>query len=298
MVLLNIAGGVALILFGIRFLRKGLERLLGHGLYAWLERMAQQPAKAAVAGAAFGTIAPSSTAQTLLTLQLLNAGKLTAESTLGFLLGANVGITVTVQLIAFRFFDYYSVFLVGGLVCFQYFKSETVRGVGQTVLGLGFIFLAMSLTSDAARVLATDHDFQTILGVLVHHQVWLVLFAGLLTLCTQSSTAAIGLSLALGEGGAVSLPVLLPVVLGANLGLGLTSLLAGFSTWEGRRLAAANLFLKCSLIALLLAFYPQVEAFVAASPGHLARQTANFHTAFNLVVMLVGVLFLPRRSAA
>jgi phosphate:Na+ symporter len=289
MVLLNIAGGVALILFGIRFLRKGLERLLGHGLYAWLERMAQRPAKAAVAGAAFGTIAPSSTAQTLLTLQLLNAGTLTAESTLGFLLGANVGITVTVQLIAFRFFDYYAVFLVGGLVCFQYFKSETVRGIGQTVLGLGFIFLAMSLTSDTARVLATDHDFQTILGVLVNHQVWLVLFAGLLTLCTQSSTAAIGLSLALGEGGAVSLPVLLPVVLGANLGLGLTSLLAGFPTWEGRRLAAANLFLKCSAIALLLAFYPQVEAFVAASPGSLARQTANFHTAFNLVVMLVGV---------
>ncbi|MEO6568623.1 MAG: Na/Pi cotransporter family protein, partial [Opitutaceae bacterium] len=59
MVLLNIAGGVALILFGIRFLRKGLDRLLGHGLHGWLERMAQRPAKAAVAGFAFGTIAPS-----------------------------------------------------------------------------------------------------------------------------------------------------------------------------------------------------------------------------------------------
>jgi phosphate:Na+ symporter len=291
MVLLNIAGGVALILFGIRFLRKGLERLLGHGLHDWLERMAQRPAKAAVAGFAFGTIAPSSTAQALLALQLLNAGKLSAASMLGFLLGANVGITITVQLIAFRFFDYYALFLVGGLVCFQYFKSENVRGAGQSVLGLGFIFLAMALMSQSAQGMAADRDFQTIMGVLVHHRVLLVLFAGVLTLCTQSSTAAIGLALALGESGAVGLPILLPVVLGANLGLGLTSLLAGFSTWEGRRLAAANLFLKCSAIAVLLAAYPSVEALVAASPGSLARQTANFHTAFNVVVMLVGVMF-------
>src|SRR4051794_37989477 len=112
MVLLNIAGGVALILFGIRFLRKGLDRLLGHGLYLWLERLVQRPAKAAAAGFAFGTVAPSSTAQTLLTLQLLNAGKLSTESMLGFLLGANLGITVMVQLIAFRLFDYYAPFIV------------------------------------------------------------------------------------------------------------------------------------------------------------------------------------------
>lgn len=291
MVLLNIAGGVALILFGIRFLRKGLDRLLGHGLHAWVERMAQRPWTAAVAGCAFGTIAPSSTAQTLLTLQLLNAGKLAAGSMLAFLLGANVGITVTVQLIAFRVFDYYALFLVVGLVCFQYFKSETVRGAGQSVLGLGFIFLAMTLASEAAAVLAVDHDFQTVLGVLVHHRLWLVVFSALLTLCTQSSTAAIGLALALGESGAIALPVLLPAVLGANLGLGLTSLVAGFPTWEGRRLAAANLLLKCSAIVLLLALFPYVEAGVGASPGSVARQTANFHTGFNLAVMAVGVMF-------
>jgi phosphate:Na+ symporter len=289
MVLLNIAGGVALILFGIRFLRKGLERLLGHDLHAWLERMAQRPAKAAVAGFAFGTIAPSSTAQTLLTLQLLNAGKIAADSMLGFLLGANVGITVTVQLIAFRFFDYYAAFLVVGLVCFQYFKSETIRGIGQSVLGLGFIFLAMSITSGAARDLAANADFHTVMGVLVRYRLLLVLFSAVLTLCTQSSTAAIGLALALGESGAVGLSILLPAVLGANLGLGLTSLVAGIRTWEGRRLAAANLVLKGTAIVLLLAFYPQIEALVAASPGSLSRQTANFHSGFNVLVMLAGI---------
>jgi phosphate:Na+ symporter len=291
MVLLNIAGGVALILFGIRFLRKGLDRLLGHGLHGWLERMAQRPAKAAAAGFAFGVVAPSSTAQTLLTLQLLNAGKLSAASMLGFLLGANLGITVMVQLIAFRFFEYYALFLVAGLVAFQFMKSENVRGVGQAVLGMGFIFLAMNLIGTAARSLTGDPDFETILGVLVHHRVLLVVFAAAMTFLTQSSTATIGLALALGEAGAAGLDLLLPVVLGANLGIGLTSLAAGFSTWAGRRLAAANLLLKTAAIVGALALFPWLESALARSPGSLSRQGANFHTVFNLVVVFVGVAF-------
>jgi phosphate:Na+ symporter len=291
MVLLNIAGGVALILFGIRFLRKGLDRLLGHGLHAWLERMAQRPAKAAVAGFAFGAVAPSSTAQTLLTLQLLNAGKLSAGSMLGFLLGANLGITVMVQLIAFRFFDYYSLFIVAGLVAFQFMKAELLRGLGQAVLGMGFIFLAMHLISVAAAGLTADPDFGTIMGVLIRHRLLLVIFAAALTVVTQSSTATIGLALALGEVGVAGLALLMAVVLGANLGIGLTSLMAGFSSWAGRRLATANLLLKVGAVALALIFFHALEAGLSALPGSLARQAANFYTALNLVVVLVGVAF-------
>lgn len=291
MVLLNIAGSVALILFGIRFLRKGLERMLGHALHAWLERMGRRPWTAAFAGFVFGTVAPSSTAQTLLALQLLNAGRMPAESMLGFLLGANVGITITVQLIALRFFDYYSLFLVVGLVGFQAFKSETIRGAGQSLLGLGFIFLAMRVGGEAARVLSSDQDFLTILGVLSHHHTLLVVFAALLTLATQSSTAAIGLALALGQTGVLALDVLVPVVLGANMGLGLTSLMAGMGTWEGRRLATANLVLKGAVVLVCLALFSQIVALVGAMPGTLERQTANFHSLFNILVMGVGVCF-------
>jgi phosphate:Na+ symporter len=289
MVLLNIAGSVALILFGIRFLRKGLERMLGHSLHAWLERMGRYPVTAALAGFVFGTVAPSSTAQTLLTLQLLNAGKLSAEAMLSFLLGANVGITVTVQLIALRFFDYYSLLLVAGFIGFQAFKSETIRGAGQSLLGLGFIFLAMRVGGEAAHALSGNEDFVTILGILAHHHTLLVLFSAVLTLATQSSTAAIGLALALGQTGIVSLEVLLPVVLGANLGLGLTSLMAGLGTWQGRRLAIANLVLKGAVIVVCLAAFPTVLKLTGLMPGSLERQTANVHTLFNLVTMVLGL---------
>lgn len=291
MALLNIAGGVALILFGIRFLRKGLERLFGHQFYAWIERRARRPWMAAIAGLAFGTVAPSSTGQTLAALQLMRAGKLATDSVLGFLLGANLGITITVQLIALRIFDYYALFIVTGLICFLGFKREAVRGAGQSALGLGFIFLAMEVTTKAAAVITTNPDFATILGVVVHYRPLVIIFAAALTLALQSSTATIGLAFALGTTGVATYDLILPTILGANLGIGLTSLLVGLSTWEGRRLAAANLLLKAGVVALVLAVFPLVESWVAQSPGTLVAQGANFHTAFNLVATLLGIAF-------
>jgi len=292
MTLLNIAGGVALILFGIRFLRKGLERLFGQQLYAWIGRTVRHPWQAASAGLAFGAVAPSSTAQTLVSLELLRSGRLSSASVLAFLLGANLGITFTVQLIALRIFDYFSVFIVAGLLCYEGFKSETIRGIGQVLLGLGFIFLAMEVTGRAAAELTRNPDFNSILAILVHYRVLVVLFAAALTLTMQSSTATLGLALALAIGGTglAEFNLLLPVVLGTNLGIGLTSLLAGFRTWEGRRLAAANLVLKGGVIALCLANFPAIETLVAKSPGDITRQSANFHTGFNLLVTLAGVV--------
>jgi phosphate:Na+ symporter len=289
MVLLNIAGGIALILFGIRFLRKGLERLLGFGLHAWLERMTRRPWRAAVAGMCFGGVAPSSTAQTLLTLQMTKAGQLSRESSLGFLLGANAGITLTVQLIALRVFDFYALFLLAGVIGFQAFRSEGVRGAGQSLLGLGFIFLAMSIVSDAARQLAAAPDFSEALRLLGDHRVLLVVFSAVFTLCAQSSTATLGLALALAATGKASLALLLPVVLGTNIGIGLTSLVAGYSTRDGRVLAAGNLAVKGLLVVAGLVGFSELVEFIAKTPGDLPRQAANAHTAFSLLAVVIGV---------
>jgi phosphate:Na+ symporter len=290
MALLNIAGGVALILFGIRFLRKGLERLFGRELYEWIERKGQRPWMAAFVGLAFGAVAPSSTAQTLVALQLLRVGKLPAQAALGFLLGANLGITITVQLIALRIFEYYSLFIVVGLICFLGFKAEKIRGMGQSCLGLGLVFLGMTVTTQGATVVAGNSDFITILGVLVRYKLFTVIFAALLTFVMQSSTATIGLSLAIAGTGAMNLNLVLPVILGTNLGIGLTSLVAGFQTWDGRRLAGANLLLKTAAVILALAGFPLIESWVAASPGGIVHQAANFHTGFNVLVAVFGVV--------
>jgi phosphate:Na+ symporter len=290
MALWHIAGGVALMLFGIRFLRRGLERVFGHALHAWIERMSSNRGTAAIAGLAFGSVAPSSTAQTLLTMQLLNAGKLPAERMLVFLLGANVGITVTVQLIAFRFFEYNALLLISGVALYLWPKSESWRGAGQTLLALGFIFLAMQLISEAAGTLARNPDFETLMQLFSTHPVVLVLFAAVLTFATQSSTAVIGLVIALANAGTCTHATVLPVVLGANLGLGLTSLVAGWETLAGKRLAIANLALKLAVLVPLVVFLPAVTVWVEAMPGDVARHAANFHTTFNVIVALAGAM--------
>ncbi len=291
MVLLNIAGGVALILFGIRFLRKGLDRIAGDRIYRWTETMQKRRGACLLAGFSFGAVAPSSTAQTLFTLQLLNAGRLSGDRLLLFLLGAGIGITITVQLIAFQVFDYYALFLVLGLAAFQYGRSELVRGIGQTLLGLGFVFLAMMLLSSSAHVLAADADFTTIMAVVTHHRMALVFGAALVTLAMQSSTASIGLVLALGEAGAVDLPVVLAVVIGTNLGLGLTSLFAGWGTLEGRRLTLTNMLLKCLVAAVALLAFDSLVRLMASLPGSLTRQGANLHTGFNVAAAGLGLVF-------
>ncbi|HEY9249084.1 MAG TPA: Na/Pi symporter, partial [Rariglobus sp.] len=269
MVLIDIAGGVALILFGIRFLRKGLDRLAGERIHRWTATLQKRRGASLLAGLAFGTVAPSSTAQTLFTLQLLHAGRLAGDRLLLFLLGAGIGITATVQLISFHLFDYYAVLLVLGLIGFQYGRSETIRGAGQTLLGLGFVFLAMVLTGSAARMLTVDADFQTVMGVVSHYRLALVVFAALVTVLMQSSTASIGLVLALGEAGAVDLPVVVAVVIGTNLGLGFTSLIAGWGTLPGRRLTAANLLLKGAVAAAALAAFGPLLRLLETLPGSL-----------------------------
>jgi phosphate:Na+ symporter len=291
MVVLNICGGIALILFGIRFLRKGLDRVFGHRLHAWLENTGQHPWKAAAAGGLFGTLAPSSTAQTLLTLQLLKSGRLAPQSMLVFLLAANAGISVTVQLIAIRVFDYYSVLLLAGIVGFQFLRSETLRGIGQSLLGLGFLFLAMSIISKSAQEMAREREFLTVLSILSDHRLLVMVFAAGFTFVAQSSTATIGLGLALAATGQVSLQMLIPIVLGANLGIGLTSLAAGYSTLEGRALAWMNIALKGLLIAATLFFFHPLLGWVQNTPGDVSRQAANFHTGFGLIAVLVALVF-------
>ncbi len=289
MIFIDIAGGVALILFGVRFLRKGFERIPGQGLHGWIERMARRPGRATLGGAAVGAVAPSSTAQTLLSIQLVKSSRLPVEWVLPFLLGADIGITTSVQLIALHLYDLYPLFLVAGLIGFQFCRRELLRGIGQIILGLGFIYLAMSVMGEAAHALSADKEFAVGFAVLPRHRLLLVLFAALLTFVMQSSTATIGLALAFAEAGGSALPLMLPVVLGANLGIALISGAVGWPTAEGRQLAAGNIALKSLGIVLALWFFGPLAELWARMPWGVARQSADFHTAFNLAVALVGI---------
>lgn len=290
MVFFQIAGGIALTIFGVRFLRKGLDRLFGGRLVAWLSGMTQQRWKAFASGTVVGTLAPSSTALSLITLQMLNAGQLTAERMLAVMLGANVGITVTVQLLAFHIQDYAGLFILAGVLGFQFLNREILRGIGQCLLALGFIFLAMKLIGEGAMALAAHPESREWLRLFDGHPVLTFLFVSGLTVFVQSSTASIGFAIGLTASGLFSAGLLVPWVLGANIGIGLTGLAAGWNSLEGKRLATANLLAKLIVALPLLLIPPVADWLFQILPGSLPREIAMFHLGFNLVT---GLIFVP-----
>lgn len=290
MIFLQIAGGVALVIFGVRFLRKGFDRLFGGQLVIWLSGLTEHRWKAFGAGTVVGALAPSSTAISMVTIQMMNAGQLSARRMLALLLGANMGITITVQLIALRLQDYAGAFILLGVLGFQFLRREKLRGTGQCLLAFGFIFLAMQMIGDGAEQLNALPEMGEWVRLLGRHPLLVFLIVSLFTLAVQSSTASIGFAMGLGASGLFGPRLMVPWILGASVGIGLTSLIAGWSTLEGRRLAVANLLAKLPL-ALPLVLWPGLaESVFALMPGPIMSQSAMFYTGFNLAV---GLVFVP-----
>ncbi len=287
MLVLNILCGVALILFGTRFLRKGLDRLFGQSLVRWLQSLAGHRGKAFLAGIVAGVGTPSSTAVSLVAVQMLSSGQLTAERMLAIFLGANVGITAPAQLLAFRVQDYAPAFILVGVVGFQFLQRNLFRGIGQCLLALGFLFLAMKMIGEATRSIAPAGDVGILLHLLASHTWILMVFAGLVAFGLQSSTAALGLGIGLASGGHFSFEAMLAWVLGANLGIALTTLVTGWGSLEGRRLATANILVKGIAAMGLMFLLPAWKPAVQSTPAVLAAQSVHFHTLFNLGVGLV-----------
>src|SRR6202050_1658929 len=295
MALINLVSAIILILLGMRYLRKGLDRLFGNQLVDWLQETAKNRYKAFFSGMVAGLISPSSSAIAVLSVQILNQSTLTAGRMLAVVLGANVGLTVIVQLITFDLQDFAGAFIVAGGIGFLCLQGAIFRGTGQIFLGLGFVFLAMSIIANTGKLAASSQDMKVLFSI-VEHYPWLVFVStGLLALALQSSTACIGLGIGLAKGGLVSGAALVPWVLGANLGIGLTMMIAGWASIEGRRLALASIILKGFAALLILVTGSQFAAYLmTALPGGIDRNAANLNTLFNLII---GLCTLPALSA-
>lgn len=293
MALLNLTSAIILILLGMRHLRKGLDRLFGSQLVDWLQNTARNRYKAFLAGIVAGVISPSSSAIAVLSVQMLNQTALTAGRMLAVVLGANIGLTVIVQLITFDLQEFAGIFIVVGGIGFLFLNRAMFRGTGQIFLGLGFIFLAMSTIGNAGKLAAGSQDMRLLFSVIDHYP-WLVFVsAALLALALQSSTACIGLGIGLAKGALVSGATLIPWVLGANFGIGLTMMIAGWASIEGRRLAMASILLKSLFALLILIGGPAVISYLMTIlPGGIDRQAANLNTFFNVVIAICALPLL------
>jgi phosphate:Na+ symporter len=291
MTLLALFGGLALLLYGMQLIGEGLQRAAGGHLRQLLTRMTRTRLAAVASGALVTAIIQSSSATTLMLIGFVSTGLLTFPQSLGVILGADIGTTVTVQLLAFRVQEL-SLLLVGvGFALVFFSRRGLLKSLGQVVLGFGFIFLGMKVMNDGLAPLADNELTRQVLVALAGNQFLALLVGAGLSASMASSAATIGLTLSLGQQGLLPLAAAIPVVLGANIGTCATALAASMrSSSDARRVAMAHIAFKVLGVALVLPFIGPLTHLVALTSVDPARQIANTHTFFNVAI---SALFLP-----
>jgi len=292
---INLIGGILLILLGLRLLRKGFGRLLGGDLIDWLQDFTRTRPRSLIGGTAAGTIMPSSTAMALLSVDMTRDGKMPWPNVLAVLLGAQLGITVLIQVLSFNLQEYAGLFLAVGGGLFLFVERSGPKGIGQALLAFALMLLGMGFISDAASSVGSDPAIENLFAALAELPLLFLFGALVLTLLVQSSTASIAVALGLAASGQMDLHMLLLWVIGANIGLCLTVLVAGWGRTDGRRLGLAVLLIKLPLAVLVIALLGSLpDAILADLPGSLQQQAAWTHTLFNLLacaaVLVAGKL--------
>jgi phosphate:Na+ symporter len=219
-----------------------------------------------------------------------SAGLLTLRQTIGVILGADVGTTVTVQLLAFDLLELSPIVVFIGWFLYVTNKGD-VRYFGQAILGFGFLFLGMKLVRDGTAPLASSPLFADLLRALTDQPLLLVLLAAMFTALVRSSAAVIGLALSLATAGLMPLVGAIPVIFGANMGTAATAVLAAIGqNAEARRVAAAHAAFKVIGVVIFFPFIAPFADLVRDTAPDVPRQIANAHTIFNVALAL---LFLP-----
>lgn len=282
-VLAGIAGGLVLFLAGMRLMTRGLEEAAGADLRRVLERVIGVPIQGLVAGAALTAVVQSSSAVSLMVIGLIDAGLVTLREGVGVILGANIGTTVTVQLISFRLEELALPAAAAGLGLLLAAPRRRWRALGLALIGFGLLFAGMDVMSRASVPMQGMPRAAGVLAGMGRYPLLGVFAGAAFTGVIQSSSAAIGLAISLAESGLLDLRGAIGIVLGANIGTCGTAILGALGAGlAARRLAAAHVLLNViGVAATLLILEPFVDlaAGTAAGVGH---QIANAHTMFNI----------------
>jgi len=292
MVLFNLLGGVSLLLYGMRLAGEGLQAAAGVRLRQWLGTLTDRRLMGVAVGVVVTAVIQSSSATTVMLVGLASAGFMSLQQTLGVILGADVGATLTVQLIAFHALDY-ALLLIGLAVPMMYVsRRKQINYLGQVLLGFGLIFLGMKLITETAGPLRGSPLFQEVLLSMVGAPLMVILLSLAFTAVIQSSSGTIGIALAFASQGVVPLMLAIPIVIGANIGTSGTALLSSVgANAEARRVAVAHALFKIIGAVLIYPFIPWFAWGISLLGGDISRQIANAHTIFNVGIVAVLIPF-------
>ena len=292
-VLFALLGGTALLLFGVRFVGEGLQRALGSRLRHVLSTLTGNRIKALAVGAGVTAVLQSSSATTVMLVGFASAGLLTLRQTIGVILGADIGTTITVQLLAFNILGFAPLVVFLGWLLYTAFAGR-VRYIGQGILGFGFLFLGMKLIADGTLPLQRSSLAVQMFTALVSQPFILLLLAAVFSALVRSSAATIGIALSFAAGGLMNLDGAMAIIFGANIGTAASALLASVgANAEARRVALAHAVFKVVGVAIFLPFSIAFADLVRMTTSDPQRQIANAHSLFNLIGALLFLPFTP-----
>lgn len=289
---LGLLGGLAVFLYGASIMSDSLQEVAGDRMKSVLAKMTTNPLAGLLTGCLVTTVLDSSSLTIILVIGLVHAGALSFQQSLAVILGSNIGTTISSQLFAISVDKYSPILLVAGLLAILLGRSKPIEQYGRVVFSIGLVFFGLHLMGEAMKPLAESRSFEAWMHNLDNPIRGVLAGAGG-TALIQSSSAMMGIIIKLAGTGVMSLPAGVSVMLGAEVGTCLDTLLA--SMGRNREAVRAGVFHLCFnivTVALGLLLYQQLAQAAAWLPsgGSVSRQIANAHVLFNTAGAL---LFLP-----
>ena len=285
-------GGLGLFIYGMRIMGEGLEGAAGDRLKSLLELLTRNRFLGVIVGALVTAIIQSSSATTVMVVGLVNAGIMDLSQAIGVIMGANIGTTVTAQLIAFKLTKLALPAIGLGTIIVIFGRNKIQRYIGQVVLGFGLLFFGMQTMETALKPLAKLPEFVNFMTSFSKTPILGVIAGFLTTGLVQSSSATIGILQALASQGIVNMSIALPILFGDNIGTCVTALLSSIGTnITARRAAVFHLTFNVVGTLVFLLILPVVEMAVSLTSADPVRQIANAHTLFNVTNTIMQLPF-------
>ena len=294
--LLGLLGGLALFLYGMQMMSNNLEAAAGNKMKQILEKLTTNRFMGILVGAGITALIQSSSATTVMTVGFVNSGLMSLNQAVWIIMGANIGTTITGQLIALDVGALAPLIAFIGVVLVVFVKNKKLQHIGGIVAGVGVIFIGMGMMSDAMLPLRDEPEFIQLMTSFKNPLLG-VMAGALFTAVIQSSAASIGILQALAVSGVIGLHSAVFVLFGQNIGTCITAVLASVGTnRNAKRTTAIHLMFNVVgtvIFVVLCMVTPFVDWMIITNPANPAAQIANVHTIFNIATTVILFPFGP-----
>lgn len=291
---ISLIGGLGMFLYGMNVMGDGLQKAAGEKLKKIIEMLTTNKIMGVLVGTLVTAIIQSSSATTVMTIGFVNAGIMSLQQAVGVIMGANVGTTVTAQLVSFNIEKYAPMAIGIGMAFWFFTKKKNVKNISEILIGFGILFVGMNFMKAAAAPVSEMPQVHDAMLYLSKNPVLGILAGFVITGTIQSSSASIGILIVLASQGLLPITAALPVLYGDNIGTCVTSLLSTVgASRNARRAAIMHLCFNVigTLLFIIVLSKPIVALVTSIDPTNVPRQIANAHTLFNVVNVIVLLPF-------